>query len=187
MVDTSLALRGIRSVHASAVPDSTLLLFSMSLATGCSISGATMQPVADPRQLTVKTDSAVIRQVNRDEKVRVRSMPETMRRDETSSSAGARRYAGIYTVSVVVRDGPVPRTRTSLLDRCRSSVAGFERAMPVYGGVGRTRLNALPGSSNPRGAAVSNGPLLRRATDLPRHWSRRVSSISTASSCGATR
>jgi len=158
MVDTS-RLPFVASLRylASANPDSTILLFAMSLANrALNFRRDSTDLVADYHvELTVRDSNIVIRQVNRDEKVRVRAVPETMRRDE---SIIFQQFLvvrpGMYTVSVVVRDRTSPAyAQFQLLDTVPAFGAqALGWPLPVYEGAGRTRPGALPKLVvNPRG------------------------------------
>ncbi len=159
MVDTS-RLPFVASVRylASASPDSTLLLFAMSLANrALNFRRDSSDMVADYHvELTVRSDSNIVRQVNRDEKVRVRSVAETMRRDESIIFQQILVVRpGIYTVSVVARDRTSPAyAHFQLLDTVpQFGTPGLGWPLPIYEGAGRTRQTLMPELvANPRGA-----------------------------------
>ena len=159
MVDTSSRLPFVASLRylAGAGPDSTLLLFAMSLANrALNFRRDSNDMVADYHvELAVKSDTNVIRQVNRDEKVRVSSVAETMRRDESIIFQQLLVVRpGIYSVSVVVRDRTSPSyAHFQVLDTVpQFGTPGLGWPLPVYEGAGRTRSGAMPDLvANPRG------------------------------------
>jgi GWxTD domain-containing protein len=140
-------------------PDSTLVLFALSLANSAITfqrSGA--QFVAEYRvEATFRGDSGLvpIRRIARDEQVRVRSFQETLRGDE---SVIFQQFVtlppGAYTVSVMVRDGNGPAfARTERVDTAPNlwSRPGLARPIPIYEGAGRTQTAVLPALiANPR-------------------------------------
>ena len=158
MVDTS-RLPFVASVRylAGATPDSTLMLFAMSLANrALNFRRDSNDLVADYHvELTLRRDTSMVRQVVRDQKVRVGSVPETMRRDESiifQQFVTVR--PGIYTVNVVVRDRTSPAyAQFQLLDTVPQLEApGLGWPIPIYEGAGRARRDAPPELvANPRG------------------------------------
>jgi GWxTD domain-containing protein len=158
MVDTS-RLPFVASVRflAGATPDSTLVVFSMSLANrALNFRRDSNDLVADYHvELTLRHDTSLVRQVVRDEKVRVSTVPETMRRDESIIFQQFLNVPpGIYSVNVVVRDRTTPAyTQVQLLDTVPPLDApGLGRPIPIYEGAGRARRGALPQLvANPRG------------------------------------
>jgi GWxTD domain-containing protein len=159
MVDTS-RLPFVASVRflAGATPDSTLLVFAMSLANrALNFRRDSNDLVADYHvELTLRRDTSVVRQVERDEKVRVGTVPETMRRDESIIFQQFLSVPpGIYSVHVVVRDRTAPAyAQVQLLDTVpQLDAPGLGRPIPIYEGAGRDRRGALPQLvANPRGA-----------------------------------
>jgi len=145
---------------AGPTPDSTLLLFAMSLANrSLNFRRDSSDLAADYHvELTLRRDTALVRQVLRDEKVRVGSMPETMRRDESIIFQQLLIVPpGIYSVNVVVRDRTSPAYASfQMLDTVPQFAAtGLGWPMPVYEGTGRTRRGALPQLvANPRGTTA---------------------------------
>src|SRR5882762_4742975 len=150
MVDTS-RLPFVASVRflAGATPDSTLLVFAMSLANrALNFRRDSDALVADYHvELTLRKDSSVVRHVMQDEKVRVSTVPETMRRDESIIFQQVLSVPpGIYSVNVVVRDRTTPAyAQFQLLDTVpRLDAPGFGGPVPIYEGTGRARRGALP-------------------------------------------
>jgi GWxTD domain-containing protein len=161
MVDTS-RLPFVASVRflAGATPDSTLVVFAMSLANrSLNFRRDSNDLVADYHvELTLRRDTSVIRQVVRDEKVRVSSVPETMRRDESIIFQQMLVVSpGTYNVSIVVRDRTSPAyAQFQMLDTVpQFDAPGLGWPMPIYEGTGRTRRGVLPALvANPRGATA---------------------------------
>jgi GWxTD domain-containing protein len=140
-------------------PDSTLALFALSLAN----SALTFQRrgaefVAEYRvEAIFRGDSGLvpIRQIARDEQVRVRSFQETLRGDESVVFQQiATLPPGVYTVSVMVRDRNGPAfARTERADTAPHlwRQAGITRPIPIYEGAGRTETAVFPALlANPR-------------------------------------
>jgi GWxTD domain-containing protein len=158
MVDTS-RLPFVASVRylAGATPDSTLLVFAMSLANrALNFRRDSADLVADYHvELTLRRDSTLVRQVVRDEKVRVGTVPETMRRDESIIfQQYVTVHPGIYSVNVVVRDRTSPAyAQFQLLDTVpQLDAPGLGWPIPIYEGTGRVRRGAVPELvANPRG------------------------------------
>jgi len=161
MVDTS-RLPFVASVRflAGATPDSTLLVFAMSLANrALNFRRDSNALVADYHvELTLRHDTSLVRQVERDEKVRVSTVPETMRRDESIIFQQVLSVPpGIYSLNVVVRDRTTPAyAQVQLLDTVpRLDAPGLGGPVPIYEGTGRARRGALPQFvTNPRGTTA---------------------------------
>lgn len=161
MVDTS-RLPFVASVRflAAATPDSTLIVFAMSLANRTlNFRREGNDLLADYHvELTLRRDTNTVRQVVRDEKVRVSSVPETMRRDESIIFQQLVTVApGIYNVSVVVRDRTSPAyAQFQMLDTVpRLDAPGLGWPIPIYEGAGRLRRGAAPELvANPRGTTA---------------------------------
>ena len=123
--------------------------------------------------LVFRGDSGVTRQVSRDEGVRVSTVRETLRRDESVLFQELLTVPpGVYSVRVVVRDGNSPAVASVELTDTVPRFAGpsLGAPIPIYEGVGRARLAAMPQFIvNPRGT-------LRYGTDSVRfyvegyHW-----------------
>ena len=140
-------------------PDSTLALFSLSLANSAiSFQRAGSEFVAEYRvEATFRVDSGLVpfRRVARDEQVRVRGFQETLRADE---SVIFQQFVtlppGPYNVSVMVRDRNGPAfARTERVDTAPNlwSRPGLTRPIPIYEGTGRTQTAVLPTLlANPR-------------------------------------
>ena len=126
MVDTSrLPFVGSLRFLAGPTADSTLVVFAISLANrALNFRRDSNDLVAYYHvELTLKKDTGLVRQVVRDEKVRVSTVPETMRRDESIIFQQTLLIRpGIYTVSVVVRDRTSPAyAQYQVVDTVRSS------------------------------------------------------------------
>ncbi|MDP3911604.1 MAG: GWxTD domain-containing protein [Gemmatimonadales bacterium] len=143
---------------AGPAPDSTLTLFSLSLTNqALSFQRRGNEFVADYRvEATFRTDSTSppVRQISRDERVRVRSFQETLRSDE---SIIFQQFVtvppGVYHVQVVVRDRNGPSfSRADGADTVpRFAGQGTTRPIPIYTGQGRKEASALPELlANPR-------------------------------------
>lgn len=161
MVDTSrLPFVGALRFLAGPTPDSTLVVFAMSLANrALSFRRDSNDLVAFYHvELTVRQDSSLIRQVVRDEKVRVSTVPETMRRDESIIFQQTMLVRpGIYSVGVVVRDRSTPAyAQYQMIDTVpQFDTPALGWPIPIYEGVGRVRLGALPELvMNPRGTTA---------------------------------
>jgi len=158
MVDTS-RLPFVASVRffAGATPDSTLLVFAMSLANrALNFRRDSDALVADYHvELTLRKDSSVVRHVMQDEKVRVSTIPETMRRDESIIFQQVlSAHPGIYSLNVVVRDRTTPAyAQVQLLDTVpQLDAPGLGGPIPIYESAGRARRGAPPQLvANPRG------------------------------------
>ena len=161
MVDTS-RLPFVASVRflAAATPDSTLLVFAMSLANrALNFRRDSNDLVADYHvELTLRHDTTVVRRVERDAQVRVGTVPETMRRDESIIfQQFLTVHPGIYSVNVVVRDRTAPAyAQVQMLDTVpQLDAPGLGRPIPIYEGAGRDRRGALPQLvANPRGTTA---------------------------------
>jgi GWxTD domain-containing protein len=161
MVDTSrLPFVASDRFLAGATPDSTLVVFAMSLANrSLNFRRDSNDLVADYHiELTLRRDSSVVRQVVRDQKVRVSSVPETLRRDESIIFQQLLVVPpGPYTVNVVVRDRTSPAyAQFQMLDTVpRFDAQGLGWPIPIYEGTGRPRRTVLPELvANPRGATA---------------------------------
>ena len=147
---------------ADAAPDSTLALFALSLANHALTfqrdgSGFAAQYHVD---VAFRGDSGATRQFATEETVRVRTLQETNRSDESviyQQFIAVR--PGLYHVDVTVRD----RNGTAVSHAQRADTAprlagqGMSAPLAVYQGPGRTRLADVPKLlANPR-AAVSYG------------------------------
>ena len=173
-------------------PDSTLALFSLSLAnSSITFQRSNAEFVAEYRvEATFRGDSNLVplRRIARDEQVRVRSFQETLRGDE---SVIFQQYVtlppGLYTVSVMVRDGNGPAfARTERVDTAPNlwRRPGLARPIPVYQGAGRTQTAALPALlANPRATLPYGTDTLRFYVEgygLPEH-SRLVARVTDGS------
>jgi GWxTD domain-containing protein len=147
---------------ADAAPDSTLALFALSLANHALTfqrdgTGFAAQYHVD---VAFRGDSGVARQFATDETVRVRTLQETTRADESviyQQFIAVR--PGIYHVDVTVRDRNAPVVahgqRADTVPRLAGQ--GMSEPLAVYRGPGRTRLGDVPKLVvNPR-AALSYG------------------------------
>jgi len=133
------------------VPDSTLALFALSLAnTAITFQRSGPEFVAQYRlEATFRVDSGSdpVRQIARDEQVRVRSFQETLRGDE---SVIFQQFVtlppGAYRVTVMVRDRNGPAfARAERIDTApRFRSPGITRPIPIYEGQGRSQPTALP-------------------------------------------
>jgi GWxTD domain-containing protein len=161
MVDSS-RLPFVASVRflAGATPDSTVAILAMSLANRTlNFRREGNDLVADYHvEVTLRRDTSLVRQVARDQRVRVGSVPETMRRDESIIFQQILIVPpGPYYVSVVVRDRTTPAyAHFQILDTVpRFDAPGLGWPIPIYEGAGRTRRGAPPEIvANPRGATA---------------------------------
>jgi len=140
-------------------PDSTLALFSLSLANSAiTFQRAGTEFVAEYRvEALFRVDSGLVplRRVARDEQVRVRRFQETLRADE---SVIFQQFVtlppGPFTVSVMVRDRNGPAfARSERVDTAPNlwRRPGLTRPIPIYEGTGRTETTTLPALlANPR-------------------------------------
>lgn len=155
------ALPFVASVRYLAGParDSTLALFAVSLNNqSLTFQRQSNEFVAAYRvEATFRRDSAggvPVRQVSRDEQVRVRSFQETLRTDESIIfQQFVTLPPGIYLVQVMVRDRSGPAVaRAERADTVpRFTGTGTTRPIAVYTGEGRSGVAALPVLlSNPR-------------------------------------
>lgn len=140
-------------------PDSTLALFSLSLANSAiTFQRAGSEFVAEYRvEAIFRNDSGLVpmRRVARDEQVRVRGFQETLRADE---SVIFQQFVtlppGPYSVSVMVRDRNGPAfARTERVDTAPNlwRRSGLTQPIPIYEGAGRTQTTVLPTLlANPR-------------------------------------
>jgi GWxTD domain-containing protein len=140
-----------------------MTLFSIALATrALSFRSYGEDFVADYHvDLAFRNDSSSGREVGRDETVRVHSIAETQRVDESVIfQLYVRVRPGTYTVSAVVRDLHSPsHGEQQIVDTVpRFEGAGLSTPIPVYQGTVWMRLGALPEMIvNPR-ATLINGP-----------------------------
>jgi len=151
-------------------PDSTLALFSLSLANSAiTFQRSGSEFVAAYRvEAIFRADSGLVpmRHVARDEQVRVRGFQETLRADE---SVIFQQFVtlppGPYRVSVMVRDRNGPAfARTERVDTAPDlwSRPGLTRPIPIYEGVGRTQTAVLPVLlANPRATLPYGSDTLR--------------------------
>lgn len=161
MIDTTrLPLVASLRFLAGPTPDSTLAIFGLSLAnrvlnfrrdeSGALVAGYHVE-------LLLRQDTVIVRSVVRDETVRVGTQPETLRRDESIVFQQLLTVpAGVYTVSVVVRDRGSPAyAQVQVMDTVpRLESPGLGGPIPIYDGTGRARRSApLQLVMNPRGAA----------------------------------
>ena len=132
-----------------ATPDSTLVLFGLSLTNhALSFQRDRNEFVAQYRvEVDFRTDSATVRRLASDQSVRVRTFQETLRADE---SVIFQEFVGVppgsYRVSVVVRDRNAAGTaRQESVDTVpRFTGRTLTAPIPVYEGTGRASPSALP-------------------------------------------
>lgn len=165
MVDSSrLSFVGSVRFLAGPTPDSTLVMFAMSLANrALNFRRDSNALVADYHvELTLRHDSGLVHQVARDEKVRVGSVPETLRRDESIIFQQVLTLPpGTYNVSVVVRDLSSPAyAQVQMLDTVpQFDSSGLGRPLPIYEGAGRNARRLPPALvANPRGTTGYGEP-----------------------------
>lgn len=134
---------------ADASPDSTLVVFALSLANNSlSFQRDGNEFLAEYHvDVTFRGDSARVRQVASEETVRVRTFQETLRADESviyQQFVGLR--PGVYTVTVTVRDRNSPSsTRQERSDTVpRFSGQALSSLIPIYEGSGRPSPAELP-------------------------------------------
>ena len=184
------ALPFVASVRylAGPTPDSTLALFSVSLTNQTlTFQRRGNEFVAEYRvEAAFRTDSGSavpVRQIGRDEQIRVRTFQETLRTDE---SVIFQQFVtlppGRYRVFAMVRDRNGPAfARAERVDTApRYSGAGLTEPIAVYTSEGRTQRSELPKIlANPRGtlpygadsirfyieAYGETGPLVARFVD----------------------
>jgi GWxTD domain-containing protein len=148
-------------------PDSTLGLFALSFANDAITFRRTGdQFVAEYHvEAAFRNDSGLVRQVARDEQVRVRSFQETMRADESLIfQQFVTLSPGVYTVQVSLRDRNGPAVaRAERVDTVpRFTGQGITRPIAIYQGEGRRRLSALPALlANPRATLPYGADTLR--------------------------
>jgi hypothetical protein len=165
------ALPFIASVRylAGSTPDSTLVLFSVSLTNqALTFQRRGNEFVAEYRvEAAFRTDSGLVpvRQIGRDEQVRVRSFQETLRTDESIIfQQFVTLPPGTYRVFVMVRDRNGPAfARAERVDTApRFAGRGITRPIPVYTAEGRTQRSALPKLvANPRATLPYGADSLR--------------------------
>ena len=152
---------------ADAAPDSTLALFALSLANHALTfqrdgSGFAAQYHVD---VAFRGDSGVARQFATDETVRVRTLQETVRADESVIyQQFIAVLPGIYHIDVTVRD----RNAAAVAHSQRADTVprltgqGMSEPLAVYHGPGRTRLGDMPKLlANPRSALSYGADSLR--------------------------
>ena len=152
---------------ADAVPDSTLAMFALSLANHALTFQRDGSGFAAQYHVEVafRGDSGATRQFATDETVRVRTLQETVRADESviyQQFIAVR--PGIYHVDVTVRDRNAPAVahgqRADTVPRLAGQ--GMSEPLAVYQGPGRTRLADMPKFlPNPRGALSYGADSLR--------------------------
>ena len=152
---------------ADAVPDSTLAMFALSLANHALTFQRDGAGFAAQYHVEVafRGDSGATRQFATDETVRVRTLQETVRADESviyQQFIAVR--PGIYHVDVTVRDRNAPAVahgqRADTVPRLAGQ--GMSEPLAVYQGPGRTRLADMPKFlPNPRGALSYGADSLR--------------------------
>jgi GWxTD domain-containing protein len=143
---------------AGPAPDSTLALFGLSLTNqALSFQRRGNEFVAEYRvEASFRTDSNTppVRQIGRDEQVRVRSFQETLRSDESIIfQQFVMLPPGVYRVQVVVRDRNSPSFSRAEAPDTVPRFTGREAAtpIPIYTGQGRKERTALPTLlANPR-------------------------------------
>jgi len=166
------ALPFVASVRylAGPVPDSTLALFSISLTNQTlTFQRRGNEFVADYRvEAAFRTDSGSVvpvRQIGRDEQVRVRTFQETLRTDESIIfQQFVTLPPGTYRVFVMVRDRNGPAfARAERLDTTpRFGGPGLTRPIPVYSAEGRANRGELPKLvANPRATLPYGADSLR--------------------------
>ena len=154
------ALPFVASVRylAGPTPDSTLALFSVSLANqAITFQRRGNEFLAEYRvEAAFRTDSGVVpvRQLGRDEQVRVRTFQETLRTDESIIfQQFVTLPPGTYRVFVMIRDRNGPAfARAERVDTApRFAGQGITRPIAVYTAEPRTQRSALPKLvANPR-------------------------------------
>lgn len=150
---------------AGPAPDSTLALVALSLTNhSLSFQRRGTEFVAEYRiEAAFRSDSAAppVRQITRDEQVRVRTFQETLRTDESIIfQQFVTLPPGAYRVHVVVRDRNSPSfARADRADTVpRFAARGAARPVPIYNGQGRRDRSALPELlANPRSTLPYGG------------------------------
>jgi len=143
---------------AGPTPDSTLALLSVSLTNNTiTFQRRGNEFIAEYRvEAAFRTDSGVVpvRQIARDEQVRVRSFQETLRTDESIIfQQFITLPPGTYRVAVMVRDrhGPAFARAERVDTTLRFAAGGLTRPIAIYTAEGRTQRSALPQLvANPR-------------------------------------
>ena len=162
---------------ADAAPDSTLAMFALSLANHALTFQREGSGFAAQYHVEVafRADSGAGRQFATDETVRVRTLQETVRADESviyQQFIAVR--PGVYHVDVTVRDrnGPAVAHGQRADTVPRLAGQGMSEPLAVYQGPGRTRLAETPKVlPNPRAALSYGADSLRfyiEAYGLPR-------------------
>jgi len=152
---------------AGATPDSTLAVFALSLANrALSFRHSGDEFVAEYHvEFAFRSESATVRQVARDEAVRVHRFQETLRSDESivfQQFVALR--PGAYTVRVLVRDRNGPASSQDQIVDTVPRLDGETLASPIaiYRGPGRTEVDAAPQLvANPRATFPYGGDSLR--------------------------
>jgi GWxTD domain-containing protein len=150
---------------AGPAPDSTLALVALSLTNhALSFQRRGNEFVAEYRiEAAFRGDSAAppVRQILRDEQVRVRTFQETLRTDESIIfQQFVMLPPGAYRVNVIVRDRNGPAlARAERTDTApRFAVQSSARPLPIYSGQGRKDRSALPELlANPRSTLPFGG------------------------------
>ncbi|HEU5261087.1 MAG TPA: GWxTD domain-containing protein [Gemmatimonadales bacterium] len=134
---------------ADASPDSTLVVFALSLANNSlSFQRDGNEFLAQYHvEVTFRADTARVRQLASEETVRVRTFQETLRADESviyQQFVGL--LPGVYTLTVTVRDRNSPSsTRQERSDTVpRFTGQALSSLIPIYEGSGRTSPAELP-------------------------------------------
>jgi GWxTD domain-containing protein len=148
-------------------PDSTLGLFALSLTN----EAITFRRAGDEFaaeyhvEVAFSGDGGLVRQVARDEEVRVRTFQETMRADESLIfQQFVTLSPGVYTVQVSLRDRNGPAVaRAERVDTVpRFTGQGITRPIAIYQGEGRQQLADLPVLvANPRATLPYGADTLR--------------------------
>jgi GWxTD domain-containing protein len=152
---------------AGATPDSTLAVFALSLANrALSFRRSGDEFVAEYHvQVGFRTESTSVREIARDETVRVHRFQETLRTDESVIfQQFVMLRPGAYTVGVAVRDrnGPAA-SRDDALDTVPRLDGGMLGSpVAIYRGPGRAGLDSVPQLVvNPRATLPYGGDSLR--------------------------
>ena len=151
LVVGSPPLAFVASLHflADASPDSTLAVFGLSLANRVlSFHQSGKEFVAQYHvELTFRSNGLTVRQVARDETVRLHSFQETLRSEESiifQQFLAVR--PGTYLVRVAVRDrtGPAYSEQEVVDTVPRLGAGSLGGPIPIYQGAGRNDLGTLP-------------------------------------------
>ncbi len=150
---------------ATATPDSTLVLVALSLANRSLTFGrdgnsyrAAYEVRLEARHGTARRAGDVRRRIASDETVRVATLRETARGDESVLFYQRLALApGAYTLSVGVRDASSARSASVEVPLvvARFDPGGLSTPLPLYGGAGRARLDSAPDvAARPRRTAT---------------------------------